>query len=191
MKYGLAYGMAPLYTRKSTNAGLADFTRAVATASAEIALDETSNQRQVITTINPTPAWVNRAKTSDPYGVITVPSVPNDNLMYRKEVYPGGLGGKSMTIQDGNLLKIKVVYCFKMEIPFANSIIYGINNALPNMSFGSQPNPISDYTALVGTRPKPGNECFGLNSIRRTGGLAYLPITSSAVIRMQSRYIGP
>jgi hypothetical protein len=181
--------MSPLYTRKKTSAGLSDTTIALLSAATAIQLDETINHRQVISTLNPTPQWARSASTSDPYKVITVPSVPNDNLMYRRQSYGGGPGGRAMSIQDGNVLKIRVTYCYKMEIPFANTIIYGINNAL--LPESPNPHPINDWTKLESTNPNPKNQCFGLNVMHLNDNEKYIPITSDATIRMQSRYIGP
>lgn len=44
--------------------------------------------------------------------------IPNDNLMYRDQVTPSGL-----TIQDANLLQIRVSYCHRMIVPYIDRLL--------------------------------------------------------------------
>ena len=44
--------------------------------------------------------------------------IPNDNLMYRDQITPSGL-----TIQDANLLQIRVSYCHRMIVPYMDRLI--------------------------------------------------------------------
>lgn len=44
--------------------------------------------------------------------------IPNDNLMYRDSTVTG-----LQSIQDANLLKIHVGYCFELIVPFVDRII--------------------------------------------------------------------
>lgn len=56
--------------------------------------------------------------------------IPNDNLMYRD----GRHDNKPLSrqsIQDANLLKIHVGYCFEMIVPFVNRVIWGIMALAP------------------------------------------------------------
>lgn len=47
--------------------------------------------------------------------------IPNDNLIYRG----AGVGTDSnQTIQDANLLKIQVYYCYELMVPFVNRILW-------------------------------------------------------------------
>ena len=46
--------------------------------------------------------------------------IPNDNLMYR-DVTVGPLSG--VNIQDANILKLQVTYCYPLYVPFINRII--------------------------------------------------------------------
>ncbi len=50
--------------------------------------------------------------------------IPNDNLMYRDSGYSGTAFLQS--IQDANLLKIHVGYCYELIVPFANRIIWSL-----------------------------------------------------------------
>jgi hypothetical protein len=44
--------------------------------------------------------------------------IPNDNLMYRDQLTPAGL-----TIQDANLLQIRVSYCHRMIVPYIDRLL--------------------------------------------------------------------
>ena len=47
--------------------------------------------------------------------------IPNDNLMYRN----ANINSTSLqSLQDANLLKLHVGYCYKLIIPFVNKIIH-------------------------------------------------------------------
>ncbi len=60
--------------------------------------------------------------------------IPNDNLMYRDPtVVASGPSGQS--IQDANLLKIHVGYCYKLIIPFINRMVW----AMQRYGTGSAP----------------------------------------------------
>lgn len=182
MTLGLAYGLAPLYTRSTQMADKSTYAQAVSQALLDINLDLPVNGN-VITTTNPTTAWVNQAKRDDPYKVLTVKSVPNDNLLYRTERY------SNISIQDGNILKIKTKYCFKMEIPFANRIIYTLNNSIGVFSLGGS-SPTSGWTDMLGYIV-PTDTCKVLNGLKGSSSGWYLPLVSTAAIRMQTPYIGP
>jgi hypothetical protein len=47
--------------------------------------------------------------------------IPNDNLIYARDVTPTGL-----TLQDANLLKIKVTYCYPMQIALLRNTIIAL-----------------------------------------------------------------
>jgi len=65
------------------------------------------------------------AKEFSAYGVKTKAGtpIPNDNLMYRS-TKPSG--GSTMSIQDANLLKVKVTYGYKLVVPLMKTIIIKI-----------------------------------------------------------------
>ena len=50
--------------------------------------------------------------------------IPNDNLMYRSG------DGDGMSIQDANLLKIRVTYCVRLIVPVVNRVIYSLSNGI-------------------------------------------------------------
>lgn len=181
MMLGLAYGLAPLYTRAEKSANKNIYAQAVMDAMLALKLDSPTNGN-VITTTSPSTAWVNQAKVSDPYGVLPK-AVPNDNLLFRKEKY------SNISIQDGNILKIKTKYCFKMEIPFANRIIYSLNNTLGSFTLDSS-SPTKAWTDMLSYTP-PTDSCKVLNGLVGSNSGWYLPLIATASIRMQTPYIGP
>ena len=56
----------------------------------------------------------------------TETAIPNDNLMYRDSTLVGG-GVSSQSIQDANLLKVHVGYCFELIVPFVDRIIWSLH----------------------------------------------------------------
>ncbi|MES2356700.1 MAG: TadE/TadG family type IV pilus assembly protein [Pseudomonadota bacterium] len=80
--------------------------------------------------------------------------IPNDNLAYRANF----VGSKSaQSIQDANLLKIKVVYGYKLKIPLVRAIIFELLKIIT----------VDEQTLLM----------YGTNRI---------PIQTQAIVRMQS-----
>lgn len=74
-------------------------------------------------------------------GTITnVNMIPNDNLMYRNPaVISSGSGGQS--IQDANLLKVHVGYCYELIIPFINRMVWAMQRYGP----GAAPDAEKDF----------------------------------------------
>jgi hypothetical protein len=116
--------------------------------------------------------------------------IPNDNLMYRNAT-PLGDGLNRFSIQDANLLKIRVLYCVEMHVPFVNRMI----NALLRLgttapAAGGGPSGIvatGQLTAWANTgagydAPAASFEetCLQRNPQN------HIPIMSEATIRMQS-----
>ncbi|MEX2517500.1 MAG: TadE/TadG family type IV pilus assembly protein [Gammaproteobacteria bacterium] len=53
--------------------------------------------------------------------------IPNDNLMYRDSTVKG-----DQNIQDANLLKLRVVYCYPLHVPFINRMLTTIMTQAPS-----------------------------------------------------------
>ncbi len=92
-----------------------------------------------ITVVNP------NADSFSDYGVMidddergAVLGIPNDNLMYRDSNL---VGASAQTIQDANLLKVHVGYCFQLIVPFVNRMIW----AWQRYGKGSAPQSEIDY----------------------------------------------
>lgn len=79
--------------------------------------------------------------------------IPNDNLSHSRDATPGGL-----TIQDANLLKIQVTYCYPLKVAFINRTIVTL--------------------AGIGASGFE-KKCFDGQR---------LPISAQGIVRMQTRY---
>ena len=85
-------------------------------------------QRQIedgfvkLTIVNPSSASFAAFRISKNYkGNTLARMIPNDNLMYRN----ANINSTSLqSLQDANLLKLHVGYCYKLIIPFVNKIIH-------------------------------------------------------------------
>ena len=147
MRKGFARGLMPLYAHKPDNLE-------VAKAYGEALIAAYNPLDTDIQIISPT-----RAAFAD-WAVPQfdgVKAIPNDSLMFRPAT-PGGSSG--LTVQDANVLKIRVVYGYKMIVPVIDRIVVSIfrNTLYRGMS---------------------GKEIAMLESGR-------LPIVSQAVVRMQT-----
>lgn len=57
--------------------------------------------------------------------------IPNDHLLYRSAAVKGGAG---VSIQDANLLKLRITYCYAMAVPMVSKVIkqlYGLVQSSP------------------------------------------------------------
>src|SRR5262249_32422846 len=119
IKDALAAGMTPLFTFSPDLGALA--------RGRAIALIETFNPLTTkLEVLSPTKAAADDFGIDDPGGS-GKKIIPNDNLMYRPTSTGGG---SSLNIQDANLLKIRVTYCAKLIVPFANVVIYSLVNGI-------------------------------------------------------------
>lgn len=99
----------------------------------------------------------------------TVRAIPNDNLMFRSPVLAGDI-----SVQDANLLKVRIDYCYRLVVPVVNALLGIINNVrmasnevLPETSR----NQYDNYRELCDDRAD-NNRGFVLSS--------------EAIVRMQS-----
>jgi hypothetical protein len=118
IRRGLIRGIAPLYTNSSTLSGLKqDVESGVdSVGSRRDGVMEVDNYMRVIR-MNPLSSHFSPAQ----YGELNsngLYQIPNDNLMYRPDEIKG-----SVTIQDANLLKLRVQYCYQLMVPLVNRVI--------------------------------------------------------------------
>jgi hypothetical protein len=119
IKDALAAGLTPLFTFSPDLGGLAK--------GRAIAMIEVFNPlTTTIEILSPTSAAADDFAADDPADS-SKRLIPNDNLMYR----PTSVGGSSgVNIQDANLLKIRVTYCTRLIVPFANLVTYSVVNGI-------------------------------------------------------------
>ena len=139
-----------------------------------------------ITVVNPSPA-----SFSD-YGIKIdgKVTIPNDNLMYRNAQLSNS-SSSQQTIQDANLLKVHIGYCYELLVPFVNKIIWMMHRYGPGAA-------ISPYMPQIETNtffgPAPGGSfagsCLGKYKPGRETTIAKHPPTivlyAQSIIRMQS-----
>ena len=107
---GLARGLMPLYAHQASGGEVAV---AYAKARADIQLGQSAS----ITIISPTKAAFTDWQEAQYDGVA---AIPNDSLPFRGSA----IGAKShMTVQDANLLKIKVTYQYPLIVPVIDRLI--------------------------------------------------------------------
>ncbi|MBO9873414.1 MULTISPECIES: TadE family protein [Xanthomonas] len=143
MRKGLAKGMMPLHVHETGQA-------AVEQGFWAAYYDLRVNSQ--ITVISPTRAAWNNFKERQYDGSY---ALPNDTLAYRSTA----IGSSGVNVQDANILKIKVVYNAKLDVPFVDWVLGGKSQYLKPGTFESS--PLQTFT-------------------RR------LPIESYAIVRMQS-----
>ncbi len=151
MREGLVRGLTPLYATDPGPAG-------IAAAWGKAALDLAWNAE--ITVISPTPEARQEYRERQYDGRY---ALPNDNLPFR----PHTVGSSGVTVQDANLLKIKVVYHYPLIVPFVDRILRGDSDYVPSSGFFDSAN--------VDMRKVPG-----LDRHFR------IPLESFAIVRMQS-----
>ncbi|WP_094782133.1 TadE/TadG family type IV pilus assembly protein [Paraburkholderia ribeironis] len=180
MRNGLARGLAPLYARQANVDGFAE-------ALAKAQTDAT--RFSTITVLNPTAAAIRDYAQPRYYAdeAATYTEVPNDSLMYRDSSVPAG-ASSSMNIQDANLLKIHVHYCYDMYVPLANKVIYYAANVIGSIGTSGilTREPVNLIQDPYGA-PKNGDD---LCKTRLKDGIATgrwpISLDSEAMVRMQS-----
>ncbi len=165
--FGLARGLAALYTSVEKGDDLFDTAGEVMSAQQRV-YDEIQDGRFVcVERLNPTTKAFRAYGQSNATGITSLNGkklIPNDHLLYRSARIKSGAG---VSIQDANLLKIRVTYCYPMYVPFISNVVrslYGLSATAPP---GGVP-------LVPGTFQR---RCLINNRI---------PIVAQAVIRMQT-----
>lgn len=170
MRSALARGLAPLFASEASPEGYA---KALARAQIEASAGYTA-----LDVLNPTSAALSdfgRPRLDGESGT----ELPNDTLNYRST----GAGGSSkVSIQDANLLHIRVTYCMRLIVPLIDRLLYAtLHSAKPAEAttldahgmanpFGTAKDPSSTVCGTVG------------NDGRR------IKVQSEAFVRMQSPF---
>lgn len=194
IRRGLIRGLAPLYT---TNSSISDVQDSIdegieSGTGRRDAQSEVDNYTRVIR-ISPTAGQLSIAgfgETNDD-GVV---AIPNDNLMYRPDWQVDGA-----SIQDANLLKIRVQYCYRLMVPLVNRVIGSLselnNQRSTNASTADDP---AVYETPDDPRFADANRYYTDTAASthlasyddlcgdRADGSDGFVLTSEAVVRMQS-----
>ena len=173
MRKALAAGLAPLFASEASMKGYLD---ARTKAFTEISIANLATFQVV----NPTPqAFTDFGQQRlDGLGGPTDREIPNDTLSYRNPA-PGASSGVS--VQDANLLHLRVTYCYRLVVPVVGRMIHAASNALTSFDHSLQNHGMSDPFG-IGSGPAIDACTRPLVSGPR------IRIESEAVVRMQSPY---
>ncbi len=178
MQNALASGLTPLFTHQATPAGVV--------AGRATAFFET----KPIPGINVSPSKIVVLNpTADQFRDFAVNSlaggsgkeIPNDTLSYRKTT----LGAKSgVPIQDANILKIRVTYCYQLTVPIADRVIHALSVGINSFTDGHS---LTEFygrgSALEYFLKDP---CRAVNTF---GKGHRIEIQSEAIVRMQTPFL--
>ncbi len=172
MRRALAKGLTPLFASEPSMQGYdAAFHRAIAET------DQFANLADV-KVLNPTKATLvdfGRSRLDGAGGR----ELPSDTLSYRSTT-PGT--NSRISVQDANLLHLRVRYCYRLIVPLMDRVIYAGANALGPSSPALSGNGMHDPLGTGGFT-LPSRECLNPSS----RGLRIV-IQSEAIIRMQSPF---
>jgi len=176
MQAAFARTMAALYT---TQAGTdsSDSDRGIFWARKKI-WEQINEERVDITLINPSPAsFLDHGITID-----GETQIPSDILMYRDATVV--TDNSNQNIQDANLLKVHIGYCYELLVPFVNRILW---TAMRYSKTDSVPTGFPDYPESRFGRPATGtfNEACIKDEYSQSGYMG-IPIYAQSIIRMQS-----
>lgn len=192
LRRGLVRGLAPLFTNNSNVGDIkSDISDGIDSGGTRRdAVSEVDTYTRIIR-INPTAEMLDLSGFGDDFGDGSV-GIPNDNLMYRPGWQVGGA-----TIQDANLLKIRVQYCYKLMVPLVNKII----GSLSELNNQREPSSYREHHTVNDPRFADANigevdeaaagsggtlATYAELCGDRANGKEGFVLTSEAIVRMQS-----
>jgi hypothetical protein len=186
IRRGLIRGMAPLYTSNSSLTTVrTDIDAGInSVGTRRDAQGEMDNYTKIIR-ISPT----RKQFGASGFGVLNADNlyqIPNDNLMYRPTTPNDGA-----SIQDANLLKIRVQYCYKLMVPLVNRIIGSLSELNNNRTNQQIYETVNDPKFADANRYYTDINSGTLASYQglcgdRAGTNEGFIISADAIVRMQS-----
>jgi len=179
MKDGFAGVMAAMFVRSAPDIPKANAAKLKALG----LLNMPASPRGWIEIVSPSKSVFNKfkkkqlVKSSSSTKESSVDIIPNDNLMWRDtktQKIKVGSQTLEVNIQDANLLKIRTVWCHKLLVPILDRFIhwtYTLTDAVPQV-------PTSEQLRCDAHAKAIGDGGF------------YIPVTSSAIMRMQTPVFG-
>ncbi len=196
IEYALARGLAPLYTSVDPGDSSMDKVKKVKSvqqARDRLFEDEISNGRfACIERISPGREQFSTSAFGVPAAdVVGIPGdadaikgkmiIPNDHLRYRSAQPKGA---PAVSIQDANLLKLRVTYCYPMYVPIvANTVKWVMGMRSSSVSRVPKGEPYAGWKA-----PPVGEfqaACYRADELDGKG-YPRIPIVAQAVVRMQT-----
>lgn len=127
IEYGLARGLSPLYTSVTKADGRLDTVKKVQSARDRVFDEIEDGEFVCIERVNPDRSAFVAYGVPDSTGNFPGEQlIPNDHLLYRSALVKGAT---TVSIQDANLLKLRVTYCYPMYVPFISNTVkrlYGL-----------------------------------------------------------------
>ncbi len=175
IEYGLARGLAPLYTSVAIDDDPQEKIRAVRDARDRVHAEIVSGEFACIERLNPPTSAFDVHGVKVRSGLFKGEKIiPNDHLLYRSRVPKNDL-----SIQDANLLKLRVTYCYPMIVPIVSTAIQRLTGTAPdagsNVAVGQ-----SAGSPTYGSFSLPGS--FRQNCYAQ----GRFPIVAQAIVRMQT-----
>lgn len=190
LRRGLVRGLAPLFTNTAT---LTDLKGDIEDG---VGIDSDGSRRNAISEVDDYVRIIRISPMASHFedsgfGVENddgINQIPNDNLMYRPDDDVDGA-----SIQDANLLKIRVQYCYKLMVPLVNRMI----GSLSELNNQRKLADIPIYETHTDPRFADGNRFYTNASAGvlasydelcgdRAGKSEGFIITSEVIVRMQS-----
>lgn len=180
MRSGLARGLAPLYARHADATGV---------QAAMLAAREAASGAASLEIVSPTAAMMRDFARSRFYPAegATHAEIPNDMLMYRDTVH----GVESdVNVQDANLLKLRVHYCFDLIVPVANKVLYYATNVIGNIATNGvfSREPADADVDSYGSPKQPDSLCKTTLADGWKSQHWPIALESEAIVRMQSPF---
>lgn len=197
LRRGLIRGLAPLYTESRDLDGIKfDIAKGIdSNATRRDAKSEVDGYTRIIRVSPTADAFSNYSFNVNAEGSV---EIPNDNLMFR----PSNDDFDGANLQDANLLKIRVQYCYKLMVPIVNKIIASLSQlnddsnieALNNFDNVADPRFADQNRGIVnetGSRSpllaSYDDLCGGRDGANdRSAGSTGFMLFSEAIVRMQS-----
>ena len=186
LRRGLIRGLAPLYTSSSDLDGIKyDISEGVdSNATRRDAKSEVDGYTRIIRLSPSVSAFARNSLNVNADGTI---EIPNDNLMFR----PDNDNFDGVNLQDANLLKIRVQYCYRLMVPIVNKIIASLsqmnsdNNAI---AFADQNRGfVNDAASRKPILASYDELCAGRDGANdRSVGSTGFVLFSETIVRMQS-----
>lgn len=164
IEYAFARGMSPLYSSATAADSMLDKVANVKGARNRVLEEAKAEDFVCIKRLSPTSAAFNSHGVRDELGRFSR-VIPNGNLLYRSN----NNRGSKVSIQDANLLKLEITYCYPMYVPMISTLIRRLMGVIPD------PDPLDGWTAPVLGRFR--NNCLVNNRF---------PLTSQGIVRMQT-----
>lgn len=173
MRAALAAGLTPLFVTAPSEA-------AYLKAREEVKLKETAKALNMakIEVLNPTRAAFTdfaRPRLDGKAGR----ELPNDTLNYRNT---SAGGASKISVQDANLLHVRVTYCYRLIVPVLDRVIYAAVNAMTPSDSSLSANGMSDPFGTNGAATRP--RCVNPLSPKQKR----IEIRSEAFVRMQTPF---